>query len=102
MARLDMSFRHDLPQDEALRRIKGLLSDIQRRFNDKVSNVYERWNGYVGEFSFSVSGFSTRGQLVVEPTQVRLTGKIPALARPFRGKIESVICEEAIALLGSP
>jgi len=99
MARLDMNLRHNLPQDEALRRIKELLTDVQRRYADKVSNVREDWNGYVGSFSFSVSGFSTEGQLFVEPNQVRLTGKLPLGAGLFRGKIEKIIRDQANELL---
>ena len=99
MPRIDMTFRHDLPQEEALRRIKRLLTDVQARFADKVSDVRERWNGSVGKFSFSVMGFSTNGELVVGPSTVLLTGKLPPLATFFRGKIESVILEQATALL---
>ena len=102
MAELDMSLRHNLQQDEALRRIKGLLSDVQRRFANKARNVHERWNGYVGDFSFSVFGLSTKGQLFVEPTQVRLTGKLPPGAGRYKGKVETIIREQAEALLGKP
>lgn len=99
MARLNMTVSHHLEQDEAVRRIKTLLNEVQNQYADKVSDLREEWNGNTGTFSFSAMGFSVSGTLTVNPSEVELSGILPFAAAFFKGKIESTIRERAETLL---
>jgi hypothetical protein len=94
-----MAISHRLTQEEATKRIKTLLGEVKVQFADKISNLQEKWNGSTGEFSFSAMGFSVSGVLTVRPSGVELEGKIPLMALPFKGTIESILLERAEKLL---
>ena len=99
MANLNMSMNHRLSQDEALRRIKTLLDDVQKQYADKITNLKESWTGPIGKFSFSAMGFNVSGTLVVKPATVELAGDLPFAAKFFKGRIESTIRTRATELL---
>ena len=99
MSKLNMTIAHRLPQDEALKRIQGLLESVKTKFADKVSDVHEEWNGNTGTFSFSALGFPVSGVLTVTPTEVELSGNLPLLAALYKKQIESTIREQAESLL---
>lgn len=99
MPKLNMTVSHQLPQDEALRRIKSLLREVKTQFADKISNLNEQWDGNAGRFSFSAIGFSISGTLTVRDDEVELSGNLPFAAMFFKGTIESTIREKAEALL---
>ena len=99
MAKLNMAISHHLTQDEAVKRIQSLLGKVKVQFTDKISDLREEWHGNTGKFSFSAMGFSVSGTLVVKPTKVEILGNIPFTASFFKGKIESVIREQAEAIL---
>jgi hypothetical protein len=99
MAKLNMKFPHQLSQDEALKRTRGLLDDVKNQFAEKVSNLREEWEENTCQFSFSAKGFSVSGTLTVKPSEVELSGDLPWAATFFRGRIESTIRERAEKLL---
>ena len=99
MAQLSMSILHKLSQDEALRRIKNLLTEVKTQFADKISDLHEQWDGNGGTFSFSAMGFSISGVLAVKSDKVELLGKLPFAASFFIGKIEAIIRDRAEKLL---
>jgi hypothetical protein len=99
MSKLNMSVPHDLSQDEALKRIKGLLGEVKTQFADKMSDLHEAWNGNSGNFSFSAMGFSVSGTLTVKSSEVELSGNLPFAATFLKGKIESIIRDRAKTLL---
>jgi Putative polyhydroxyalkanoic acid system protein (PHA_gran_rgn) len=90
---------HSLGNEEAKRRIEGLLGDVKREFGDRITDLEEKWTGDQATFSFRAMGFGVSGTLAIEPSLVRLSGKLPMAALPFRGRIEQVIRERATALL---
>jgi len=94
-----MTVPHQLPEDEALRRIQGLLSEVKSQFANKVSDLSENWDGGCGKFSFKVKGYAVSGTLSVQPTRVRLIAELPWQAALFRGTIETRIREKANELL---
>jgi len=94
-----MTIKHQLSQEEALKRVRNLFSELRVQFADKIINLKEEWNENKDKFSFSVSGFSVSGELKVGPTQVEISGNLPFVVSFFRGKIESVIKERAEILL---
>lgn len=99
MPGINVSVPHQLPQDEALSRVKGLLGQVKAQFSDKVSDLQESWTGYVGTFSFSAMGFPVSGTFTVGASEVILQSTLPFAALPFKGKIESTIRERAAILL---
>ncbi|MDD5152633.1 MAG: polyhydroxyalkanoic acid system family protein [Candidatus Pacebacteria bacterium] len=99
MSRLNIVIAHQLSQEEALKRIKGLLGDVKVQYADKISNLQEEWEDNIGKFSFSAMGFSVSGTLTVRPNEVELDGNLPFAASFFKGKITSIITEKAEELL---
>jgi hypothetical protein len=99
MPKLNMTVAHHLSEDEAVKRIKGLLESVRTKFADKVSGVHEEWNGNTGTFSFSALGFPVSGALTVKPSEVEISGDLPLLAAVYKKKIESVIRQQAESLL---
>jgi len=99
MPNLKMTVPHRIPQDEALKRIKGLLGQVKQQYADKASDLHEEWSGNTGTFSFSAMGFPVSGTLNVKASEVELNGNLPFAASFFMGKIESTIRERATTLL---
>lgn len=92
-------FRHSLGQEEALRRAKGLMSELKKEHAGQISDLKEDWSGNKGSFGFKAMGFGVSGTLEITTTEVRLKGKLPFAAIIFKGQIENTIRERAIKLL---
>lgn len=99
MSKLNMSLKHKLPQEEALKRVKQLLGNLKNEHGDKISDLHENWSGNSCRFSFKAKGFSVSGTLEVGQTEVTLNGELPFLAGMFRGMIEDTIRQHAQKLL---
>ena len=99
MPTLEMSISHNLPQQEALQRIKKLLSETKRDHGDKIQDLAETWNGNEGNFSFKAQGYDISGTLSVNPTSIELKGKVPFAFSLFKGTITRMISERAADLL---
>ena len=95
MPKSDVLVQHSLSQDEAFQRIKSLLSNVRAQHSDKISDLRERWTESGGAFSLKAMGFSVKGTLAVTDSNVRVSLEFPWTARPFKGRIESAIREEA-------
>ena len=99
MPSVKVSIEHKLDKDDAKEKIKSLLINLKEQFKDKISNVTESWDEYRSDFSFKVMGIPIKGNLFVENTLVKLDGKIPFAAVPFKKMIETTIKNEAEKLL---
>ena len=99
MPSVKVSINHKLEKDVAKEKIKNLLINLKEEFKDKISNVTETWNEYISDFSFKVMGMPIKGNLIVENSFVKLDGKIPFAAVPFKKMIETTIKNEAEKLL---
>ncbi len=99
MPKLEISVRHRLPRDEAIRRIKSLLVDLEEEHGDNIAKMQEAWSGNIGQFSFEAMGFAVSGTLEVTSSEVKLNGQLPFAASFFKGRIESAIRERAQRLL---
>ena len=99
MPKLNMTVPHRLSQDEALKRIQGLLNNVRTQFADKISDLREEWTGNVGAFRFSAMGMPVSGTLTVKPSEVEFSGDLPALPALHKAKIESTIRQQAETLL---
>ena len=99
MPSIKISVPHKLGADEARKRIKNLISDAQRQFGDKVSDVKESWDGNRGDFSFRAMGFSVSGILKVESAVAGVEINLPFAALPLKSRVEKEISNRAKELL---
>lgn len=99
MPSIKVSVPHSLNPDEAVRRIRNLVTDIKAQFADKVTDVKEEWTGPHGEFGFKAMGFEITGTVQVDAREVQIQSSLPFAATPFKGRIEAVIQERARQLL---
>ena len=99
MPSLKMSVPHNLGQEEAQRRIEGMLGQLKQQYGDQISNLEESWSGSTGTFAMTAMGMKISGTLAVHPNEVALDGTIPFAAVPFKGQIEKLIREQAQKLL---
>jgi predicted NBD/HSP70 family sugar kinase len=100
MPKINLSVAHQLGQEEARKRLAGLMAESRTRFAGKISQVAESWNGYVDTFSFQAMGFSVSGTLDVQPDQVSIEMNVPWAAYPFKARVENEILTHARQLLG--
>jgi hypothetical protein len=96
---MEMTVPHQLSQDEALRRIMGLLDQVKAEYPDRFSDLHESWSANGGEFSAKIMGMPVSGRLTVTPHEVQLSGNVPFAALPFKGQIEDTIRQQAEQLL---
>jgi putative polyhydroxyalkanoate system protein len=99
MPKMSMTIPHTLGEDEARRRVQGMISNMKEQYGDKVSDLHEEWNGDTGRFSLKAMGMSLKGTLQVTDDQLRVDGDLPWAAKPFQGTIEATIRERAERLL---
>jgi putative polyhydroxyalkanoic acid system protein len=90
---------HQLTQDQALARIKGLIDRLRQRHGDQVTDLQEQWNGYTGTFSGKSRGMQLAGMIAVRPHDIEVSGQLPLLASAFKGQIEQRIRDGAADLL---
>ncbi|MFO0912543.1 MAG: polyhydroxyalkanoic acid system family protein [Pirellulales bacterium] len=90
---------HDLGLEEALTRLQDFVEQTQKRYRDQISHVDGQWTDNVLLFSLTTSGMTVQGQMIVEEDIVRVKGKLPLLATPFRGVIQKSITAELVQAL---
>src|ERR1700732_1248440 len=61
MPDLIVSVSHRLSQDEALRRIQTVVAQAKTQYSDKIDDLQESWNGYVGAFQISAQNQKVSG-----------------------------------------
>jgi len=100
MAKFNMVIPHGLPQDEALRRIRDEVENLKREYGDKVGDLRDSWRDDTYLFEGVTNGFAVSGVILVKPSQIEIAANLPWLAVPFKGRIETVIRERLMSLLG--
>jgi hypothetical protein len=90
---------HTLSADEAKSRLERMIESLQAKFQDKVSDMEQGWNGNKLSFGFKTFGFKISG--VVESLEQKLdvTGEIPFTAMMFKGKIEGEVKDQLARLM---
>ena len=99
MPSLTITMPHALGADAATERLKTFFEKLKARHQDKVSNLEEQWTGNRLDYSFSTFGFNIKGDLTVEPNEIKVNGSLPFAAMMFKGKIEQSVREELEKLL---
>lgn len=88
MPKMSVNVPHQLDQEQATERLKGILEKIKERYQGQVSDLHEDWQGNVLNYAFKTFGFNVKGAMHVEPQQVRVEGDLPFAAMMFKGRIE--------------
>jgi len=88
MPKLTVTVPHQLDQQAATERLQGILAKMKERYEGKISDLHEDWQGNVLNFAFKTFGFNIKGAMHVEPQQVKVDGDLPFAAMMFKGKIE--------------
>jgi len=91
MPGLIVSVSHKLPQGEALRRLQTAVDQAKTQYADKIDDLRQSWNGYVGAFEVSGVGQKAAGTVTVNPSDVSVQIRLPLAALLFKSKIESGI-----------
>jgi hypothetical protein len=99
MPNLKISIPHELPQDEALRRIKSAIAHAKKQYGEKIDELRESWNGTSGTLDVTAMGQKLSVVLTVNSSDVTVQSSLPMIAMMFRGKIESAIRQEGTKLL---
>ncbi len=91
MVEIEASVAHKLGNTAALGRMHEMVDSLQSRYRDQVHEVESHWNGNELDISFDAYGYHINWHATVLADRIVLVGRIPATARPFRGKIEQAI-----------
>ena len=100
MAKFNMVVPHALPQGEALRRVQGEIESLKIEFGDKVGDLRDSWRNDTYLFEGVTKRFAVSGVILVKPSEIEIAANLPWLAVPFKGRIETVIRERLMSLLG--
>src|SRR3982751_2211023 len=99
MSAINLNIPHNLTQDEALTRIKGLLAKLKEDQKDTISDAKEDWLGNKGSFSFKAKGFNIAGDIEVSDSNVKINSQLPLAVSFFKGPISDIITKKATELL---
>ena len=99
MPNLTVSVRHQLPQNEALKRIKRAVAQAKKQYSEKIDQLSESWEDSVGTIIASAMKQKASGTVTVEPTEVTVEIALPLLASIFKQKIESGIRDALTKIL---
>jgi hypothetical protein len=97
MPSFSMEVPHTLGTAAAVERLQQFIDKVRSRSD--VSDLTESWTGNVLNFSFRTFGLTVEGSTTVEDDRVRMEGKLPLAATPFRGRIEGSIHDELEKIL---
>jgi putative polyhydroxyalkanoate system protein len=99
MPSMSITTPHALGAEEASSRLKHFFDKLKERHADKMSNLEEQWEGNRLNYAFSTYGFHIKGDVTVEPNEVKVNGALPFAAMMFKGKIEQTVRDELEKLL---
>lgn len=101
MPKFSLEVPHNLSADEARMRLERFVESLQARFQDKVSDLSQSWDGNTLSFGFKTFGFKIAGAIASLEKKLDVTGDLPMTAMMFKGKIESEIREQLARLMRS-
>jgi hypothetical protein len=90
---------HTLSADDAKSRMERFVESLQARFQDKVSDLDQGWNGNTLAFGFKTFGIKITGTIAALDNKLDVNGEIPFSAMMFKGKIESEVKEQLARLM---
>jgi hypothetical protein len=97
--KFQMEVPHSHSAEEARSRLERFVESLQAKFQDKVSDLQQAWEGNTLTFSFKSFGFKIAGAIASLENKLDVSGDIPFAAMMFKGKIESEIREQLSRLM---
>ena len=94
MPKFRLEIPHSLTAEEAKSRLERFAEMLQDKFQDKVSDLDQAWNGNTLAFGFKSFGFKVAGAIAALEDKLDVTGEIPFTAMMFKGKIETEIRDQ--------
>lgn len=94
MPKFGVTVPHQLTKEEARHRLERFVEILNTKFEGKVSDLNQSWEGDTLKFSFKTFGIQLKGGITVNQDNLNLDGELPFAAMMFRGKIESDIKEQ--------
>lgn len=96
---MNISVPHNLSQEEALNRVKGLLNKLKEEQAGRFTNLSEDWRDNGGNFQITIQGFDLGGEIAVTPSAVDINAKLPFALSLFQGAIKQTITGKLNELL---
>ena len=93
MPKFGVTVPHQLTKDEARSRLERFVEVLQTKFEGKVSDLEQSWDGDTLKFSFKTFGIQLTGGISITDNELKLDGELPFAAMMFRGKIEQALRE---------
>jgi len=97
--KFNVTVPHTLSQEDAKSRLERFAESLEARFQDKVSDLSQSWEGNSLSFAFKTFGIKIGGKIDVNDDNLAVQGDIPITAMVFKGKIESDIREQLERLM---
>ena len=85
---MDISVKHVLGVVEAKKRILNLSEELKKDYGNQMSNYVENWNGDKVDVSFKALGMKLSGVLEILDDEVKMSGKVPLIAKMYEGEIK--------------
>jgi hypothetical protein len=92
---------HTLSADEARSRLERFIESLGAKFQDKVSDLEQQWDGNTLSFGFKTFGIKIKGAIAALADKLDINGELPFSAIMFKGKIESEVREQLTRLMRS-
>ncbi|MFW6159214.1 MAG: polyhydroxyalkanoic acid system family protein [Planctomycetota bacterium] len=93
MPTMNVTVAHQLPEEEATDRLRGLLETMSQEHSTMFRDLEVTWGDHGARFQGAAGGASASGSLRVETGEVRITVELPFLAGTFQNQIEEYIRE---------
>jgi hypothetical protein len=100
MPKFNVTVPHSLSTEEVTKRLDHFVEVLREKFQDRVSELQQKWEGNALDFRFKTYGIPVAGKIVVTDNALALDGDLPFTAIMFKGKIESGIREQLERLVG--
>lgn len=92
--KFNVNVPHSLSQEDAKAKLERFADTLQTKYQDKVSELTQAWEGNTLNFNFKTFGIKIGGKIDVKEDNLAVHGDIPMTAMVFKGKIESDIKEQ--------
>ena len=94
-----ISLPHKFTATEAKSRVINMINEAKTQAAKDVTIQEERWEGNTLHFAVTAQGQKLAGTFEVKDSEFILDVKLPFYLRPFEGKIQKMILEQAQAAL---
>lgn len=96
-----IEYSYNIEKEKVYNRIDNLLSSLQEKYKEDMSNPQKRWNSNKDkmEFNMLIKGYEISGIITLQDNKVIIEGKLPFIAKMFSGKIENAVKSQLETLL---